>query len=131
MAFGADRTTTWVAAAAGLEVLTGAGLAIVPSVLARLLFGSDMNPTGNVVGRIAGIVMLCLALGCWPRSSEGQRPQALAPLLALSLLAAGYLAYAGLSSAMVGILLWPAAALHTLLAVLLAWTLSASREAAH
>jgi hypothetical protein len=59
-----------------------------------------MNPTGNVVGRIAGIVMLCLALGCWPRASEGQHPQALAPLLALSLLAAGYLAYAGLGGAM-------------------------------
>jgi hypothetical protein len=32
-----------VAAAAGLEVVTGAGLIVAPSLLARLLFGSEMN----------------------------------------------------------------------------------------
>jgi hypothetical protein len=39
----------WVAAAAGLEVVTGAGLVIVPSLLARLLFGSEMNAAGDLV----------------------------------------------------------------------------------
>jgi hypothetical protein len=40
----------WVAAvAAGLEVVTGVGLIIAPSLLARLLFGSEMNASGDLV----------------------------------------------------------------------------------
>src|SRR5208337_3149418 len=49
---GASR---WIAAAAGLEVLTGAGLIVAPSSLAFLLFGSEMNASGNAAGRIAGL----------------------------------------------------------------------------
>jgi hypothetical protein len=62
-------------------------LVVAPSLLAKLLFGSEMNAPGDLVGRISGLVMLCLALGCWPRAFDGQGRQALAPLLALSLLA--------------------------------------------
>ncbi len=41
---GARSQAVWVAAAAaGLEVVTGAGLVVAPSLLARLLFGSEMN----------------------------------------------------------------------------------------
>jgi hypothetical protein len=69
---GARSQAVWVAAvAAGLEVVTGAGLVVAPSLLARLLFGSEMNASGDLVGRIAGLVMLCLAFGCWPRRFEG------------------------------------------------------------
>jgi hypothetical protein len=47
---GAWSQAVWVAAAAaGLEVVTGAGLVIVPSLLARLLFGSEMNAAGDLV----------------------------------------------------------------------------------
>ncbi len=113
----------WVAAAAaGLEVGTGAGLVVAPSLLARLLFGSEMNASGDLVGRISGLVMLCLALGCWPRALEGEDRHALAPLLALSLLAAVYLIYVGMGGVNLGVLLWPAAAAHLILAILLART---------
>jgi len=77
----------WVATAAGLEVVTGAGLVVAPSLLASLLFGSEMNASGDLVGRISGLVMVCLALGCWPRSLDGEDRQAIPPLLALGLLA--------------------------------------------
>ena len=50
-------------AASGLEVLTGLGLVVAPSLLSRLLFGSDLNAAGEATGRIAGLVMLCLAAG--------------------------------------------------------------------
>ena len=66
------------AAAAGLEIMTGAGLAVAPSLLAKLLFGSELNASGDLVGRISGLVMLCLALGCWPRAFEGEDRPALA-----------------------------------------------------
>lgn len=111
----------WVAAAAaGLEVVTGAGLAVAPSLLARLLFGSEMNAVGDLVGRISGLVMLCLAFGCWPRAFEGEVRQVLAPLFAVSLLATVFLIYVGIGGVNVGVLLWPAAATHLILAILLA-----------
>ena len=60
---GARSEAMWIAAAAGLEVVTGAGLVVAPSLLAGLLFGSEMNAAGDLVARISGLVMLCLALG--------------------------------------------------------------------
>jgi hypothetical protein len=108
------------AAAAGLEVVTGAALVVAPSLLARLLFGSEMNASGDLVGRISGLVMLCLALACWPRAFEGEDRQALGPLLALSLLTTVFLIYVGMGGVNVGVLLWPAAAAHLILAILLA-----------
>ena len=118
----ATSPTLWMRAAAGLEVLTGLALIVAPSLLGRLLFGSNLNAAGEATGRISGFVMLCLATGCWPRDSESTRHQALMPLLALSWLAAAFLVVIGLIGANVGLLLWPAAALHLILAGLLTWT---------
>ena len=64
--------------------------------------------------------MLCLALGCWPRPFKGEERQTLMPLLALSVLAAAFLIYVGIRGVNVGELLWPAAAAHLILAILLA-----------
>ena len=116
---GAPLATLWARAATGLEALTGAGLVVAPSLLARLLFGSELNPAGEATGRIAGLVMLCLAAGCWPRAASAEA-HALPPLLALSVLATLYLVAIGLAGTTVGVLLWPAAAAHAVLAILLA-----------
>jgi hypothetical protein len=120
--------TAPVFAAAGLEILTGAGLIAAPSLLARLLFGSEMGGSGDAVGRIAGLVMVCLAVGCWPGPSEGGSPRALGPLLALSVLAALYLLAVGVGGVNVGLLLWPAFAAHAILAGLLGRNWMASRR---
>jgi len=90
---GARSQAMCIAAAAGLEVVTGASLFVAPSLLAGLLFGSEMNVAGDLVARISGLVMLCLSLGCWPRAFKGEGRQTLTPLLALSLLAAVFLIY--------------------------------------
>jgi hypothetical protein len=66
--------------------------------------------------------MLCLAVGCWQRAGETGRRQALVPLVTLSWLAAIFLVVTGLTGGNVGLLLWPAAALHLILAVLLTRT---------
>jgi hypothetical protein len=118
----ATSATLWPRAAAGLEVLTGLALIVAPSLLARFLFGSDLNAAGDATARISGIVMLCLAAGCWPRAGESGRYQAVVPLVALSWLAAAFLVFTGLIGTTVGLLLWPGAALHLILAVLLTWT---------
>src|SRR5260221_517420 len=39
------------------------------------------RPPGGLVGRISGLVMLCLAVGCWPRGFQGEDRQALAALI--------------------------------------------------
>ncbi len=109
-----------IAAASALEILTGATLFAAPSFLARLLFGSELGGSGDSVARISGLVMLCLALGCWPSASERGSPRAVTPLLALSVLAALYLLVVGVGGTNVGLLLWPAFATHLILAVLLA-----------
>ncbi len=120
----------WARAASGLEVLTGAGLVVTPSLLARLLFGSDLNAAGEATARIAGIVMACLAAGCWPRAGSAEAP-ALAPLMVLSWLAATFLVVTGFMGANVGIVLWPAAAAHLILAVLLTRAEMKSRARRH
>ena len=122
----ATSATLWTRAAAGLEVLTGLGLIVVPSLVSRLLFGSDLNAAGEATGRISGFVMLCLAVGCWARAGEIGRHKVIAPLVALSCLAAVFLVISGLRGANVGLLLWPAAALHLILAVMLTWTLASA-----
>jgi hypothetical protein len=116
----AASATLWIRTASGIEVLTGITLVTAPSSLARLLFGSGLNAAGEATCRIAGLVMLCLALGCWPRGGDDSgRRQALLPMTALSWLTAAFLVLFGLIGAKVGLLLWPAASLHLILAVLL------------
>ena len=124
-----SSTTLWMRAASGLEVLTGLGLVLAPSLLSRLLFGSDLNAPGEATGRIAGLVMLCLAAGCWPRAA-GAEAHVLVPLTALSWLAGAFLIVTGSIGANVGVLLWPAAALHVILAVLLTRAWIESRRSA-
>ncbi len=47
---GSGTAALWIRAASGLEVLTGLGLVVAPSLLARLLFGSDLNGAGEAMG---------------------------------------------------------------------------------
>ena len=50
----ATSATLWMRAAARLEVLTGLALIVAPSLVARFLFGSDLNAPGVATGRISG-----------------------------------------------------------------------------
>ncbi len=125
---GSGSAAIWMRGASGLEVLTGLGLVVAPSLLARLLFGSDLNGAGEAMGRIAGLVMVCLAAGCWPSDAEIGQSRGLIPLAALGWLAVAFLVVSGVVGANVGLLLWPAAALHLILAVLLTRALMESRR---
>lgn len=110
-----------LALAAGTEVVTGLALIVAPSVVARLLFGGDLSGPGQALGTLAGFGLLALALACWPaRDAAGSAAPALRGMLLFSLLAALYLAYRGVVGGAVGLLLWPAAAFHAVLALLLA-----------
>jgi hypothetical protein len=120
------RQGTGVAVAAGVEVATGLVLIIRPSVFVWLLFGAELSGAGLALGRLAGFALLALALACWPGGAADVR-SALLALLVFSVLTTVYLAYLGISGALIGILLWPAVALHGVLTILLArgWLASA------
>jgi hypothetical protein len=105
-----------LALAAVTEAATGLGLIIVPSLVGRLLLGTDLTGVANPVARVAGIALIALGVGCWPGP-------ALAGMLTYGAGVTLYLAYIGLAGEWVGPLLWPAVVLHGILTVLLvrAW----------
>jgi hypothetical protein len=106
-----------LAVTAVAEAFTGFALLIYPSLVVRLLFGAEISGAGAVMSRIAVISLIALGLGCWPgRDARG----AFGGMLSYSLLATLYLGYLGIGGEWVGILLWPAIALHAVVTILLA-----------
>ena len=111
-----------VAVAAAIEIPTGLALIFAPSMFMRLLFGADMSGPGEALGPLAGIALFALAIACWPsRSGVAPASSAVLALIAFSLLCAVYLTHKGIFGVETGILLWPAAAGHAGIAVLLVW----------
>ncbi|SRR5260370_4459544 len=105
--------------AAVSEAAAGLVLLVYPPIVVRLLFGAEITGAGIFLSRIAGISLIALGIACWP----GDKPhRALYGMLTYDTLAMLYLAYVGLTGA-VGILLWPAVAVHAVLSILLirAW----------
>ena len=117
-------------AAAG-EAATGVALLIVPSLVARLLFGEELTGIAIPVARVTGFALIALGLACWPgREAVSRTSRALHAMWCYSLLTTLYLAFLGIRGEWVGILLWPAAVLHAILTVLLtgAWFKPGAKE---
>lgn len=54
-----------------LELITGLALVIMPTaVVSLLLNGSLTEATGMILGRIAGVALLSLALACWQARND-------------------------------------------------------------
>jgi hypothetical protein len=104
---------------AAIEAATGITLIAVPDFAARLLLGTGLSDSGDAVFRLTGIALLSLSLACWPGGRDTGKP-AVRALFIYNLLAAVYLGYLRVGGGFAGVLLWPAAALHGVLAVLLA-----------
>jgi len=112
-------TKLLVTLAAALEAATGIALIADPGFVARVLLGVGMSDGGIAVGRVGGFALISLGLACWPSGSDAGT-QAILALTAYNLLAAFYLGYLRVGGGFVSHLLWPACALHALLALLLA-----------
>jgi hypothetical protein len=107
-----------------VEVATGLALMLVPVTVVTLLLG--VNPTGEALAlalaRFVGIALLALGVACWPGPAAGTgHPPVLRGLLLYNVLVALFLASLSLLEHMTGVLLWPAAVLHAVVAVLLLW----------
>ena len=55
-----------LAFAALAEAATGVALIVVPSLVVRLLLGTELSGVAVAVGRVAGISLLSLGVACWP-----------------------------------------------------------------
>lgn len=97
------------------EAATGVALLVVPSLVCWLLFGTELTGVSVPMARVTGMALVGLGVACWPSWTAAYG------MLTYSSLATLYLAYLGIRGESVGLLLWPAVALHAVLTLFLAW----------
>jgi hypothetical protein len=112
-------TRMLVALSSAIEAATGVALIADPTFVVRVLLGAGLSGAGIAVGRVGGLGLLSLGLACWPGGDDATA-QATRALFTYNLLAAVYLGYLRVGGGFDSYLLWPACALHALLAVQLA-----------
>jgi hypothetical protein len=116
-----DRTiVTLLALGAAGEGATGLVLMTFPSAFISLLMGVDLSGPGSALGRLTGFALLALGVACWPARAASSEAAPVRAMLTYGLLAAVYLFVLGFRGVLVGILLWPAAAVHAFFTFLLA-----------
>ena len=110
----------WLAITAVIEAATGLALMAVPAVVVWLLLGGELSGAGIPLGRVTGLSLLSLGIACWPgRAPIGYTAPTLRAMLTYNSLVTVYLLCLGIRGEWVGLLLWPAAALHGILSLLL------------
>jgi hypothetical protein len=125
-----NTRTRILAFGAVVEAGTGLALAIDPTIVVTLLLGGELSGVATLLGRCFGIALLSLGLACWPgRPGAASTMPAFRGVLLYNVLIALYLAYLGTVGHLWGLLLWPAVALHAVVALLLIWTRPATSQA--
>ena len=109
--------------AAVAEAATGLMLLIAPSLVVQLLLGEQPIGIAIPIARVAGIALVALAIACWPGPP-------LFGMLVYNGLITLYFAYLGFATLWTGVFLWPAAALHLVMTILLgrAWFATKARQ---
>lgn len=112
-----------------LEAGTGLALVLSPSTPAAILVAASLDTDGGlVVARIAGAALFSLGAACWFARDDGRSRAAKGLVTAMLLYnvgAVGVFLYAGMGLERTGNGLWPAALLHTGLAI---WCLGCLRS---
>jgi len=105
-----------------VEIATGLSLLILPAVVLTVLLGLDHATADALfVGRLAGAALLAIGVASWIARLDSRTTAQLGLLtgiLIYNAAASMLLAFAGVVLKMIGVLLWPAVALHAILAVL-------------
>ena len=99
--------------AAVAEGVTGIALLVAPEFVIRVLAGTDATGLTTSVGRVTGIALIGLGVATSPGPAS-------IGMLTYTVLVALYLAFMGMRGGWGGPLLWPAVAVHAVLALLLA-----------
>ena len=104
-----------------VEAATGLCLLFAPAILFAVLLGLDHATVDAIfVGRLAGAALLAIGVASGMARTDKRTPAHLGLLtgiLIYNAAASMLLAYAGAVLKMVGVLLWPAVAIHAILAV--------------
>ena len=112
-----------------IEAVTGLALMVVPSVVVRLLLGSELDTSATVtLGRVAGAALLALGVACWLARADTQSRAArglVAAMLFYNFAVAALLAFAHIGLGLHGVALWPAVVLHAVMAV---WCIACLRR---
>ena len=111
-----------IAVASAAEAATGLGLLAVPSLIVALLLGMEPAGIALVLSRVAGIALIALAIACWPGAGARESAKPYLAMLLYNSLVALVLAEVGINGEMSGVLLWPTAIAHFVIAILIAWT---------
>jgi hypothetical protein len=103
------------------ETATGLMLLVSPALVVGLLLGASIEtPAALVVARMAGAAVLSLGCACWLARNDGPNRAVggmVAAMLLYNSVAVAVLATAATGARLVGVLTWPAVALHAALAV--------------
>jgi hypothetical protein len=102
-----------------LEAATGLALIAVPALVVRLLLGGEISGASIPLGRVAGAALLALGVACWLARDDTQSRAArglVVAMLIYNIAATAVLAFAGIGSALHGVVLWPAVVLHAAMA---------------
>ena len=112
-----------------VETPVGLMLLLSPALVIALLLGASLDaPAALVVARMTGAALLSLGVACWLARDDGpSRAQRglVAAMLLYNSVAVAVLASAGAGAKLVGVLTWPAVALHAALAV---WCIASLRR---
>lgn len=104
-----------------VETSTGLLLLVSPTPVVAFLLGVSLDaPAALVVARMAAAALLSLGCACWLARNDGPNRAARGLVVAMLLyngVAVAVLANAGAGAKLVGVLTWPAVALHAALAV--------------
>ena len=100
-----------------------------PTLVVAFLLGASLEaPAALVVARMAGAALLSLGCACWLARNNGPNRAVggmVAAMLLYNSVAVAVLANAGAGARLVGVLTWPAVALHAALAV---WCIACLRS---
>ena len=112
-----------------VEMPIGLMLLLSPGLVVPFLLGTSLGaPAALVVARIAGAALLSLGGACWLARDDGPSRAGrglVAAMLLYNGTAAAVLANAGAGMTLGGVLMWPAVALHAVLAV---WCVASLRS---
>ncbi len=104
-----------------IEAATGLALVLMPSMVVWLLLGVPIAGAAPLaVARVGGVALLTIGVACWIASTDVQSRTTRGLVTAMviyNLGLAAILGVAGFWSQMTGIALWPAVALHSVMAV--------------
>jgi hypothetical protein len=104
----------------------GLALAIVPSLVVPILLRTSLTDSGAIlIGRLAGVALITIAIACWLLRNDTRSDVMVKVMLVYNIFSTALLVYAALLERISGPGLWPAVLLHV---GLLVWCLSSLRN---